>query len=102
MVHTRLNGEALHEARSAKGLTRHQLARIIDLRLGDQILNLELGIDRAWTSWIILALAQALTVEPMQLLSLPNGIAPRALRLASGLRAEQLAQAAHVSPCARI
>jgi transcriptional regulator with XRE-family HTH domain len=44
-----------------------------------------------------LALAEALTIEPIQLLVMPNGIDLRALRLASGLSAAELARAAHVS-----
>jgi transcriptional regulator with XRE-family HTH domain len=46
---------------------------------------------------LILALAEALTVEPLPLLVLPNGVDLKALRLASGLSAAELAQAAHVS-----
>ena len=46
---------------------------------------------------MILALAEALTVEPMQLLLLPNGVDLEALRLVSGLSAADVAQSAHVS-----
>lgn len=43
------------------------------------------------------ALAEALSVEPVQLLSLPNGFDLKALRLVSGLSAADLANSAHVS-----
>jgi transcriptional regulator with XRE-family HTH domain len=93
---TRFNGEALREARSARGLTHHQLARQVHLRLGERILLLEEGSGEP-TPRLIMALAHALTVGPMQLLILPNGVDLKALRLSSGLSAAQLAQAAHVS-----
>jgi transcriptional regulator with XRE-family HTH domain len=96
LVDTRFDGEALREARSAKRLTHHQLARIINLRLRERILDIERGIDEP-NPRLILALAEGLTVDPIQLLFLPNGVDLRALRLASGLGAAELAQAAHVS-----
>jgi hypothetical protein len=64
--------------------------------MGEQILDLERGIDEP-NPRLILALAEALTVEPMQLLLLPNGVDLRALRLRTGLSAAELARTAHVS-----
>jgi transcriptional regulator with XRE-family HTH domain len=96
LVDTRFNGEALGRARAGKGLTHHQLAAIVNLRLGEQILDLERGISEP-NPRLILALAEALTIHPIQLLVMPNGIDLRALRLGSGLGAAEVARAAHVS-----
>ncbi len=46
---------------------------------------------------VIVALARALTVEPMQLLLLPNGVDLEALRLASGQGPADVAQSVRVS-----
>jgi transcriptional regulator with XRE-family HTH domain len=82
--------------RSTKGLTHHQLARMVHLRAGERILAWERGAVEP-NPRILLALAQALTVEPMQLLLLPHGVDLQALRLASGRSPADMAQSVHVS-----
>ncbi len=95
-MHARLDGEALQRARLAKGLTHHQLARIVHLDAGERILAFERGTVEP-NARIIVALAGPLTVEPMQLLLLPNGVDLEALRLASGQGPAEVAHAVHVS-----
>ncbi len=96
MVHARLDGEALQRARSTKGLTHHQLARMVHVGAGERILGFERGAVEP-NPRIILAMAQALTVEPMQLLLLPHGVDLEALRLASGRNPADMARSVHVS-----
>lgn len=95
-VQTRLDGEALRRARSTKGLTHHQLARMVRLGPGERILKLERGASEP-NPRMILKLADALAVEPLQLLLLPNGVDLRALRLIAGRSAADLSSAVHVS-----
>jgi transcriptional regulator with XRE-family HTH domain len=95
-VHTRLDGEALQRARSTKGLTHHQLARMVHASVGERILRFERGANEP-NPRMIVALAEALGVDPMQPLLLPNRIDLEALRLASGRGAADLAQSVHVS-----
>ncbi|GAC1336358.1 MAG: hypothetical protein NVSMB17_19910 [Candidatus Dormibacteria bacterium] len=94
-MHARLDGEALQRARLAKGLTHHQLARIVHLDAGERILAFERGTLEP-NARIIVALAEALTLEPMQLLLLPNGVDLAALRLASGQGPAEVAQSVRV------
>ncbi len=93
-VHTRLDGEALRRARSDKGLTHHQLARKVRLGPGERILKLERGATGA-NPRLIVKLADALAVEPLQLLLLPHGIDLQALRLIAGRSAADLASLIH-------
>lgn len=95
-MHTRLDGEALQQARTGKGLSQHQLAKMVHISAGERILDFERGANEP-NPRILLALAEALTVEPMQLLLLPNGVDLKALRLTRGLSAANLAESAHVS-----
>jgi len=95
-VHTRLDGEALRRARSEKGLTHHQLARQVRLGAGERILKLERGATEP-SPRLIVELAEALAVEPVQLLLLPNGVDLQALRLIAGRSAADLASSVHVS-----
>jgi len=95
-VHTRLDGEALRRARSDKGLTHHQLARKVRLGPGERILKLEQGATEP-NPRLIVKLADALAVEPLQLLLLPNGVDLQALRLIAGRSAADLASSVHVS-----
>ncbi len=95
-VHTRLDGEALRRARSNTGLTHHQLARKVRLGPGERILKLEQGATEP-NPRLIVKLADALAVEPLQLLLLPNGVDLQALRLIAGRSAADLASSVHVS-----
>ena len=95
-VRTRVDGTALRRARLARGLTQHQLARLIDVAGGERIALWERGISEPRARLVPL-LASALGVEPLELLEMPNGTDLKALRLASGLTAPEVAAAAHVS-----
>ena len=83
-------------ARSARGVTQHQLARIVDVAGGERVSCWERGVSEP-RARIIPVLARALGVDPLELLSLPNGVDLRALRLVAGRTAPELAQAVHVS-----
>ena len=96
MVHARLDGEALQRERFTKGLTHHQLARLVHVGAGERILGFERGAVEP-NSRIILAMARALAVESMRLLLLPHGVDLEALRLASGRSPADMAQSVHVS-----
>jgi transcriptional regulator with XRE-family HTH domain len=95
-VRSGVDGEALLRARSAKGLTQHQLARIVHVAGGERVSGWERGASEP-RARIVPDLARALGVDPMELLSLPHGVDLRALRLVSGLSAPELAQAVNVS-----
>jgi transcriptional regulator with XRE-family HTH domain len=69
---------------------------MVHIRTGERILDFERGA-REPNPRMIVALAEALTREPMQLLLLPNGVDLEALRLVSGLSAADVATSAHVS-----
>lgn len=69
---------------------------MVHISAGERILDFERGANEP-NPRILLALAEALTVEPMQLLLLPNGVDLKALRLTRGLSAANLAESAHVS-----
>jgi transcriptional regulator with XRE-family HTH domain len=69
---------------------------MVHIPRGERILGFERGVNET-NPRMILALAEALTVEPMQLLFLPNGVDLEALRIASGLSAAEMARSAHVS-----
>ena len=90
------DGEALRRARLARALTHHQLARLARLGAGERIRGFERGIVEP-TARVIVAMAKALSVDPMQLLLLPEGVDLRALRLASGQSPAELAESVHVS-----
>lgn len=95
-VRTRVSGAAVRRARSRRGLTQHQLARIVEIAGGDRVS----GWERESTqprARIIPDLARALGVDPLELLSLPNGVDLRALRLVAGRTAPELALAVNVS-----
>lgn len=98
MVYTRFDGEALLRARYARGLTRRQLAEIVRARPGERTILLFEQRAKEPNPRMIVALAAALAVDPLQLLLLPNGIDLRALRLIAGCTELQVAQSAHVAP----
>ncbi len=93
---TRIDGDALHRARSARGLTQSQLARIIDVSGGERVSEWERGV-RTPAVRLIPAVAAALGVTPLEFLSMPNGVDLRALRLASGKTSAEIAAQIHVS-----
>jgi len=95
-VPTRVGGDALHRARSARGLTQSQLARIIDVSGGERVSECERGV-RAPAVRLIPAVAAALGATALEFLALPNGVDLKALRLASGKTWAEIAQQNYVS-----
>lgn len=93
---TRVDSAALHRARAARGLTQSQLARIIDVSGGERISEWERGV-RTPAVRLIPAVAAALGVTPLEFLAMPNGVDLKALRLASGRTAAEIAAQIHVS-----
>lgn len=95
-MRTGVDGVAVLRARSEKKLSQHQLARIVDVAGGKRVSGWERGVGQP-RARVIPGLAGALDVDPLELLFLPNGVDLRALRLAAGRTAPELAQAVHVS-----
>jgi len=95
-VRTGVDGAAVLRARSAKRLSQNRLARIVDVAGGERVSGWERGVGQP-RARIIPDLARALGVDPLELLSLPNGVDLRALRLVAGRTAPELAQAVNVS-----
>jgi len=95
-VRTGVDGAAVLRARSAKRLSQNRLARIVDVSGGERVSGWERGVGQP-RARIIPDLARALGVDPLELLSLPNGVDLRALRLVAGRTAPELAQAVNVS-----
>jgi len=69
---------------------------MVHIRRAELILGFEQGAKEP-NPRMLRALAEALSVEPVQLLFLPNGLDLKALQLVSGLGAADLASSAHVS-----
>ncbi len=95
-MRTRVDGEALHRVRSARGLTQSQLARILDVAGGDRVSEWERGV-RGPAVRLIPAVAAALGVSPLEFLAMPNGVDLKALRLVSGKTLAEVAAQIHVS-----
>lgn len=93
---TRVDGDALHRARSARGLTQSQLARILDVAGGERVSEWERGV-RGPAVRLIPAVAAALGVSPLELFAMPNGVDLKALRLVSGKTLAEVAAQIHVS-----
>ncbi len=91
-----VDGAAVLRARAARGLSQHQLARIVDVAGGERVSGWERGVGQP-RARIIPDLARALGVDPLDLLSLPHGVDLRALRLVAGRTAPELARAVNVS-----
>ena len=91
-MRTGVDGVAVLRARSEKKLSQHQLARIVDVAGGERVSGWERGVGQPRARII-----PGLDVDPLELLFLPNGVDLRALRLAAGRTAPELAQAVHVS-----
>lgn len=88
---------ALRRARTNKGLTQHELARLIGVAGGERVSRWELGTSEPRPD-VLLRLAEVLDVEPADLLTPPtNGQDLRRLRTLAGLSARQLADQAHLS-----
>jgi transcriptional regulator with XRE-family HTH domain len=87
---------ALRDARLRVGLTQHELARLIDVAGGERISRWELG-SSAPRPEILRRLAQALNVDPADLLDAGGPADLRRLRTAAGLSARTLAARAHMS-----
>ena len=87
---------ALRDARLRKGLTQHELARLIDVAGGERISRWELG-SSAPRPEILRRLAQALNVGATDLLEAGGPTDLRRLRTAAGLSARIVAARAHVS-----
>ena len=86
----------MHRARSARGLTQNQLARIIDVSGGERVSEWERGV-RSPAARLIPAVAAALGVDPLDFMAMPNGVDLKALRLASGQTSTEVAAHIHVS-----
>ena len=97
VVRTRVDRAAIRRARTARNLTQHQLARILDVAGGERISVWELG-DGEPRPELLPRLAAALGVNPLALLAIDGPVDLRALRLAAGLTT---AQVAAVVPVAR-
>jgi len=95
-VPTRVGADALHRARSARGLTQSQLARIIDVSGGERVSEWERGV-RTPAVRLIPAVAAALGVTALEFFALPNGVDLKALRLASGKTSTEIAEQTQVS-----
>jgi transcriptional regulator with XRE-family HTH domain len=88
---------ALRAARERAGLTQHQLARLIGVAGGERVSRWELGTSEPRPD-ILVRLAKALDLPAVQLLDLGDDVPDlRALRLAAGLSAADVAARAHVS-----
>ena len=88
---------ALRRARTNKGLTQHELARLIGVAGGERVSRWELGTSEPRPD-VLLRLAEVLGVEAADLLTPPTkGQDLRRLRTIAGLSARQLADQAHLS-----
>lgn len=86
-----LDSKALREAREARGLTQHQLARLIGVAGGERVARWERGASRPMPR-LVHAMAEALEVSVGFLLAEERaGLTLRGLRVRSGLTAEQVA-----------
>jgi len=95
-VQTRVDAGALHQARTARGLTQSQLARILDVAGGERVSEWERGV-RGPAVRLIPAVAAALGVSALEFLAMPNGVDLKALRLVSGKTSTEIASQIHVS-----
>ena len=91
-----IDPEALRAARVAAGLTQHGLAREIGVAGGERISRWELGTSTPRPQ-MLHRLAQALHVDPADLLEEGEARGLLRLRLAAGLSARDVAALAHVS-----
>jgi len=95
-VPTRVDGDALYRARSARGLTQSQLARIIDVSGGERVSECERGVRNPAVR-LIPAMAAALGVTALEFFAMPNGVDLKELRLASGKTSTEIAEQTQVS-----
>jgi transcriptional regulator with XRE-family HTH domain len=87
---------ALRATRLRRGLTQHELARLIDVAGGERISRWELG-SSAPRPEMLRRLAQALNVEAADLLETGGPVNLRRLRTFAGISARTLAARAHMS-----
>lgn len=88
---------ALRRARTSKGLTQGELARLIGVAGGERVSRWELGSSEPRPD-VLVRLAEVLDVETAVLLTPPTrGQGLRRLRTLAGLSARQLADQAHLS-----
>lgn len=88
---------ALRAARGRAGLTQHQLAHLVGVAGGERVSRWERGLSEPRPD-ILVRLAGALDLPPLALLSGDTETPDlRALRLAAGLTAREIARRAHVS-----
>ncbi|MGY1688438.1 helix-turn-helix domain-containing protein [Geodermatophilus sp. SYSU D00867] len=90
MARPLLRGDRLQAAREAAGLTRYDLAELLELSSPARIRVWELGLERPRPR-LVPRLAAALGVEPLHLLDVDSGDPPlAALRLAAGLATNEM------------
>ncbi len=94
---TGVDADALQKARTNRGLTQSQVARTLDLSGGERVSEWERGV-RSPAVRLIPRLAVVLGVTPLAFLAMPYGVDLRALRLAVGRTATEVAAEVHVSP----
>jgi len=88
---------ALRRARTRKGLTQHELARLVGVAGGERVSRWELGTSEPRPD-VLVRLAEVLNVETTVLLTPPNqGQDLRRLRTLAGLSARQLADRTNLS-----
>lgn len=92
-----LDPSALRAARENAGLTQHQLARLVGVAGGERVSRWERGTSEPRPD-ILVRLAETLGLTPFALLDTdPASPDLRALRLAAGLTATEVAVRAHVA-----
>ena len=89
---------ALRAARQNRGMTQHQLARLLDVAGGEAVARWERGASEPRPA-TLRRLADLLNIAPGDLLQLDGGnIDLRYLRLAAGLASSAVAAQLHVTP----
>lgn len=92
-----LDARALRVARERSGLTQSDLARKIGVVGGERVSRWELGRSQPRPD-LLVRMAQELGIRPRQLVSTAGSVPDlRALRLAAGLDAYEVANAVHLS-----
>ena len=92
-----IDSRALRSAREEAGLTQSQLARRIGVAGGERVSRWELGADQPRPE-LLVKMAEVLDVRPRELIRFESSVPDlRALRLAAGLDAYEVATAIHMS-----
>lgn len=87
---------ALRAARERRGMTQHQLARLVGVAGGERVSRWELGLDEPRPD-LLVRLARVLDSPPVDLLTTGARRDLRGLRYCAGLSSAELAAAVHVS-----